>query len=186
MASPSRCKKELPMPEPIPIENAGLVLAGPFLPHLWSQLEMLTRDRVGKLLWKDRLSAVRAVRLLQLLIDGDTHAPEQSLALNRLMCGLPLEEPLPPGIEPTANELQACNALLEAIVADWTALDNTSVEGLRDTFLRRTGKLDRDPDGYRLTVQPRSFDMLLDRLPWSFSTIQQPWMPWPVITMWRE
>jgi hypothetical protein len=36
-----------------------------------------------------------------------------------------------------------------------------------------------------LKVQPRAFDMLLDRLPWGFSIIKLPWMQGVLHVEWR-
>ena len=56
-------------------------------------------------------------------------------------------------------------------------MGDASIEGLRGTFLVRPGKLFRRDSGDDvLQVEGRSFDILLDRLPWGIGTIQLPWM----------
>jgi hypothetical protein len=62
------------------------------------------------------------------------------------------------------------------MISHWSAIGNTSVQGLRQTFLQREGYLSRKEDGWHLQVPKRTFDMLLDKLPWSISTIRLPWM----------
>ena len=81
--------------------------------------------------------------------------------------------------------------LLQAVIAHWKAVGHTSVAGLRESFLQREGRLTRDktpagdPPRWRLRVQTRGFDVLLDRLPWSFQTIRLPWMQGALHVEWR-
>jgi hypothetical protein len=72
------------------------------------------------------------------------------------------------------------------VVAQSGALGNTSVEGLREAFLRREGLMRREADGWTLTVSPRAYDMLLDRLPWGFGVVKLRWMAGPIHVKWRN
>jgi hypothetical protein len=168
---------------PIYIANAGLILASPFLPQLFQSLEMLEQTEAGaKRLIPEQVS--RAVHLLQSLVDGRTSAPEPLLCLNKLLCGVPLPTPIERVIEPTPRERDLCRALLTSMIANWPIIRNTSVEGLQETFLQREGRLQQKPDGWRLVVQRKTLDVLLDRIPWSISTIIHPWMPAPIFVTW--
>jgi hypothetical protein len=71
------------------------------------------------------------------------------------------------------------------VIAHWRALGSTSVAGLRESFLQREGCLSRKDDDWRLLVETRSYDMLLDRLPWGFATIKYSWMPGAIRVDWR-
>ncbi len=71
------------------------------------------------------------------------------------------------------------------MIAHWGILGNTSVRGLRESFLQREGRLRRKDGGWQLLVQSRAFDMLLDKLPWGFSVIRHPWMESTVHVEWR-
>jgi hypothetical protein len=64
-------------------------------------------------------------------------------------------------------------------------LGQTSVAGLRESFLQREGCLSRKDDAWQLLVETRSYDMLLDRLPWGFATIKYSWMPGAIRVDWR-
>lgn len=75
--------------------------------------------------------------------------------------------------------------MLQAVISHWNALGGTSVQGLRETFLQREGRLQRDEDAWRLRVAPRPFDMLLDRLPWGYATLKLPWMKEVLHVDWR-
>ncbi|HLO95924.1 MAG TPA: contractile injection system tape measure protein, partial [Burkholderiaceae bacterium] len=68
---------------------------------------------------------------------------------------------------------------------------HTSVAGLREAFLQRQGRLAKDkpradaPPAWRLRVEKRGLDVLLDRLPWGFSTVRLPWMEGVLHVEWR-
>jgi hypothetical protein len=66
--------------------------------------------------------------------------------------------------------------LLNAVIMNWSILKNTSIDGLRTTFLQREGKLVIDGDRYKLVVQRESYDVLLQHLPWNISMVKLPWM----------
>ena len=117
-------------------------------------------------------------------MDGNTATPEPLLCLNKLLCGAVLATPVARRIEPTERELEVCQRLLKSILANWKIISTTSVEGLQETFLQREGRLERSPGGWRLTVQRKTVDVLLDQIPWSISTIFHPWIPEPISVTW--
>ncbi|MCI4176515.1 contractile injection system tape measure protein, partial [Dickeya dianthicola] len=88
-------------------------------------------------------------------------------------------------LPPDAAARDTLDALLAAILQHWNALGHTSVDGLRQTFLQREGTLWRQADSWKLEVVAGPFDMLLDRLPWRYSTIKYPWMDRPLHVVWR-
>ncbi len=170
--------------EPLYVDNAGLVLAGAFLPHLFKMLDLLGEDAAGKVRLRDVETASRAVHLLQYLIHGCTASPEPALALNKILCGLPLESPVALEIAPTEWEREVCDTLLRSLLANWTIVQNTSVAGLQETFLQREGRLERTSEGWKLRVQRKTVDVLVDEVPWSLSMIFHRWMPQPLQVAW--
>lgn len=153
------------------IVNAGLVIATTYIPQLFTHLGLTRDDR-----FVDAAAVGRAVRLLQYVVDGRTDTSEPQLVLNKLLCGVDLAAPLSPEIDVTPYETAEIDSLLRAIVTHWRIIGKISVAGLRKSFLQRDGLLTVEEGGWRLRIVPRSYDMLLDRLPWSFATIQLPWM----------
>src|SRR5690606_37045459 len=97
------------------------------------------------------------------------------LPLNKILCGLTPEHFVDVTNVPSATVKQEALAMLEAVVGHWKALKNTRVDGLRETFLRRTGNLQRNADGWTLQVEAKSLDILLNRLPWGISVVKLPW-----------
>jgi hypothetical protein len=63
-------------------------------------------------------------------------------------------------------------------------LKNTSVNGLRETFLKRDGILSRQENNWRLQVEQKTLDVLLDSIPWGFSTISLPWNGYLIFVEW--
>lgn len=70
------------------------------------------------------------------------------------------------------------------MIAHWPALRNTSVDGLRSAWLQREGRIEPGEDFLRLTVQRRSYDVMLQTLPWSVRLIGHRWMPHLIDVTW--
>ena len=166
--------------EGLPLPNAGLVLAGPYLPRLFSMLG-LTVD--GE--FSDLGKARRAAYLLQFLVFGHTEAPEYQLLLNKILCGIGTAIPLGLPVELSDHEKQTAEQLLQGMIQNWSIIGKTSIQGLRETFLQRQGWLSQVDDTWQLNVQPGTFDMLLYKLPWGFSVLKYRWMDKPLHVEWR-
>ncbi len=154
------------------IHNAGLVLLWPYLGRFFASLELTSAHG-----FIDMDAAERAVHLLQYLAWNSTESAEPHLLLNKILCGLPPETPVPRGALLTETEKLACAELLAAVIAHWHALKSTSVSGLRTTFLQRFGLLSQAQGRWHLRVERQAFDLLLDRLPWGIAAIKLSWMP---------
>lgn len=91
-----------PAPDPaegIPVRNAGLVLLWPFLGRLFSRLQLTD----GKNFLGDR-ELSRAIRLTEYLVTGRTDMEEHQLALNKVLCGAPLDFEVPAELDITPEE----------------------------------------------------------------------------------
>lgn len=151
------------------INNAGLVLLHPFLLRFFETLGISKEEEI--------LLPERALSLLYYLTTGQTKIPEYELVLPKILCEFPLLMPVPADFKITENETNEASALLEAVIKHWEVLRNTTPDGLRGTFLLRPGKLTRKEDGdWLLQVESRTFDVLLEHLPWGISMIKLPWM----------
>jgi len=166
--------------EEIYIANAGLMLVSPYLPKLFEMLK-LTED--SKFI--DEEMAERAIHLLQYVVNERCDSPEFLLVLNKLLCGVVSKIPIAREIVPLPHEIEAIEGMLKGIIANWSALGSTSVAGLRESFLQRAGRLQLKNDNWYLKVEPKAFDMLLDRLPWSIAIIKYSWMKRPIYVEWR-
>jgi hypothetical protein len=162
------------------VANAGMVLAAPYLPHLFGMLELTDAAK-----FKNASAAERAAHLSQFAVNARCDMPEFQLTLNKLLCGIALETPIVREIQPLASETQAVEGMLRAMIQHWSIIGNTSIEGLRESFLQRNGILRWREDGWRLKVETKAIDVLVDRLPWSIAIIKSPWMALPIHVEWR-
>lgn len=164
----------------LPVVQAGLVLLAPFLPRLFAALDIQLSPEPGR-----RRGVEVAPLLLHGLATGSYSAAEPELTLPKILCGLPLDEPVvchqvfPASVQTESEEL------LRAVIQHWSALKQTSPGGFRDSFLRRAGILRDTGPQWQLRVEHRAWDVLLDRVPWTFRTIRQPWMLRPLMVEWE-
>lgn len=169
----------------IEVHNAGLVLFTPWFLQLFRRLGLY--DEEGKRFMGPE-AQVRAVFVLQALADGPEERgyEEHELFLNRLLAGLSREEALPASLVLTEQEQGMVYSLTENLRANWPGMKNTSLEGMRQSFLQREGILEERAKEWTLTVNPSGIDILLDNLPWGYSRVKLPWMEKMLRVEWRS
>jgi hypothetical protein len=112
---------------------------------------------------------------------------EFEFSLIKVLLGLRPEDPLPAADGCLgATEREEGAALLSAAIEHWSALRNTSIDGLRTAFLQRRGFLRPVDGGWSLHPENKSFDLLLDALPWGIGIVKLPWMPVTIFTEWAS
>jgi hypothetical protein len=161
------------------ITNAGLVLLHPFLPALFTNLMLVEKNT-----WIDETSKQKAVLSMEFLVTGMDETEEYDLALNKILCGIEIDEVVPTTILPDEFSKTECDVLLMELIKHWEVLKNTSIAGLREGFLQRHGKLSRVDDGWLLQVEQKAIDVLLNHLPWGFGIIKLPWMNEMLVVEW--
>lgn len=156
------------------ITNAGLVLAYPFIAPLWQSMGFL--DDTQQLFPTAKGKA--ATSLHYLVYESPILTDESELPLNKVLAGIQPTTFVDPSLfEPTAQVHHELETLLKALIDHWGVLRNTTVAGLRETFLQRAGKLTwQQPTGWLLQVDSSGVDVLLAHLPWSIGIIKLPWM----------
>ena len=175
---------EVPVGETFHVANAGLVLLNPFLPRFFQMLGVLEDGPDGRPRMAGVDAASRAVHLLQHIAELRCDRPEPELLLNKLLCGLAPETPVAASIVPTDAECSACDQVVRAVIANWQIIRGTSPQGLRETFLNREGKLVMTEAGWKLLVQRKTVDVLVDQVGWSLSMVFHRWMPQPLHVTW--
>ena len=165
--------------EEISIGNAGLVILWPFLTGFFTHLGLLDERN-----FKDLAARQRAVGLLQVLASGQASFPEYLLPLNKLLCGLALPYPFDFGLPLRKPESSECKKLLKAVIAQVPLLNNMSLDGFRGSFLLRPGLLSTRDGRWLLRVERQTFDIVLDRFPWSWQWVRLPWMETPLQVEW--
>lgn len=158
--------------EGIYISNAGLVLIHPFLDSLFTELGFLDPKKQ----FYSENAALRATINLQYLQTGDNDYREWESALCKILCGLPVATVLPSDIVLTDSEKSECDEMLKVILEYWDALRSTDINVLRANFFNRDGKLMAREDHWLLHVERTGIDILLEKLPWGYSTIKLPWL----------
>lgn len=158
------------------ISNAGLVIVAPFLPRFFKNTGIAENDKLN--------SVDLAIALLQWMTTGKDGYAEFDVVLPKILCGIEPEDsvavidPLPDVFKQEAGDL------LQSVITHWAILKNTSVEGLRESFLQRNGKVSFVNDRWLLQVEQKGYDMLLQHLPWTISMIKLPWMKHLLLTEW--
>jgi hypothetical protein len=165
--------------EALYVEAAGLILLHPFLAELFSSTG-LWKDKQ----WTSEAAPFRAVRLMAYLTYGSSEVPEYRLLFHKILAGLDAATPLPAEAPLLPEEIATCTELLDAVLSHWTALRNTTADGLREGFLVRNGKLEQTPKGIKLDMERLAQDVLLARLPWGCSTVKLPWLEPLLLVNW--
>ena len=180
--NPVETKSEAPFPETeiFMINNAGLVILHPFLFAYFSRLGMVE----GKAFKNDALQR-RAVHLLQYVTGSTDQVTENELLLNKILVGLPPEEPVDESIILTEAEKEMSEQLLKVVTQQWDKLKNTSLGVLQTTFLQHKGSISVKEGNWNLQVEAGPYDMLLQTLPWGIGLIKLPWMNTMLYVLWE-
>ena len=161
------------------IDNAGLAILWPYLPALVSNLGLADE---GRFIGED--AAERTVLLLQHLVEPGADITEAALSLNKLLCGLELNRPVPVEFSPSEREESECEALLGAVRQHWAVLKNLSAERIRSDFLQRRGIIRPCADNWRLRVENQAQDILMQKIPWPTGVVKLPWMQFALLVHW--
>ena len=167
---------EAELQEGIFIDNAGAVIFAAFIPTLFEKLGLIENGQI--------VNPDLAALIIQYCVSGQTQIEEYELVLPKILCGLDIDFPVNTNIEITEIHMTEVNSMLQSLIDYWSALKDTSVEGLRESFLVRNGKLSLIENEWLLVVEQKAFDILLDQIPWSFSLIKFPWMESLLKTEW--
>ena len=125
-----------------------------------------------------------AVQSLHYLATGNENEFEGNLIFEKFMCGVPLKTPVQKQSQLTEQIKNEANELLTEVVRNWPALKNTSADGLRQMFIQRDGKLFQEEAKYRLIVERKAQDLLLESLSWNIAVIKLPWISNILFTEW--
>jgi len=164
-------EKREPSTTEIIITNAGLVIFWPFLQQLFKDFYLLEGNG-----FLSDFHHEKAVLLTQFLVTGELETAEFQLPLNKIIVGWPIEKPIVKAINLDENEKVIVEIFLKEIIKNWPSLKNTSIAGLRETFLQRNGILRSAHEKWSLKIERKTVDILRDSLPWPISIIKLPWM----------
>ncbi|MEX2593628.1 MAG: contractile injection system tape measure protein [Anditalea sp.] len=166
--------------EAIYIHNAGLVLLHPFLPAFFAEAGLLSKKHI----FLSGEAQQKAAVLLYYMQSGEAQYKEWEMPFNKILCGFDHREVLAEGIVITDTDKQNCEQLLRAVVNHWEALKGASIQALQNTFLLHEGKISWKECFWLIQVERSGADILLDKLPWGYSTIKFPWLENIIHTEW--
>ena len=164
-------EQSVQLPDRIYVSNAGVVLLHPFLGTLFTGLGLMDDDA-----FIDLEATYKAIHLIHFMANENEKPSEHELAINKLLCGLDIETPIPKELRLSRTEREECEHLLVMVIQRWKALKKTSVSSLRSAFLSREGILIKEAGGWRILIEPKAYDVLLDKIPWPRSIIKLPWV----------
>ena len=164
------------------IMDSGLVLLAPYLPALFERTGCIEKG-----VFANEESQRKALAVLKYAAYGNYAEPPKDAALMNLLCNLPVSPVLYVDELPKVsdNEKELIDSLLNAVIANWKAVGHMSPDGLRGTYFVRNGTLETAGASDMLTVETKTFDILLDKLPWGYSMIKHSWMKKVLNVKWR-
>ena len=129
----------------------------------------------------------KALAVLTYAAFGNYAEPPKDAAVMNLLCNLPVTPVLYADELPKVSdsEKELVDSLLQAVVANWKAVGHMSPDGLRGTYFVRNGTVETSGMTDMLTVETKTYDILLDKLPWGYSMIKHPWMKKVLNVKWR-
>lgn len=160
------------------VNNAGLVILNSYLPMLFDRLGTTTNRQ-----FVSPAHQSRSVACLQYLVTGDTVTAAEPLPLNNILCGLSPAT----GVtvtQVTQQEKETMEGLIRAAIGYWAAIGDSTPGGFRGNWMVRQGMISGYDDKWQLSVEKRSYDVLLHQSPFSFSIIKYPWMGKPLVVVW--
>ena len=166
-------------PEEHTTHSAGIILIWPYISLLFDRMELTENGE-----FPDAKAQARAVRVLHFIATREDQPEEETLILEKVLCGLPLATPTE-APEFRKEDLMLIESLYEGVIQNWSTMQGTSADAFQQTFLQRQGQVLQNGEQFRLRVEQGPFDMLLDTLPWNLSQVNLRWMPAPLFVEWR-
>lgn len=184
MAERKQVLADAPTPQDVHwvVDDAGLILLHPFLPVLFERLGYLDEER--KFVGLE--SQEKAVHLLRWMAGLEAPHRDYQLALEKMLCGLPLAYPVEAFFELSDEEMNEGRQVLESVCQNWPPLKGTSVEGLQQSFMRRTAVVTYEDNTWIVRVEGLTIDILLDDLPWEISLLLLPWKKELIMVEWQR
>ena len=161
------------------LQNVGLIIFHPFLKQFFRTIDIL--DEKGKIK-KESISI--AVQSLHYLATENIEFFEGDLIFEKFLCGIPITMPVErENLLSEKIEYESKQLLIE-VINQWAALRSSSPQDLREMFIRRNGKLNREGSNYRLIMERKAQDVLLEKLNWNISLVKTPWVKELIFVDW--
>ena len=164
------------------VADSGIILLSPYIPVLFERTGCLEK---GKFLTDE--AKFKAISVLNFAAFGSFSEPPRNAAVMNILSERPAspvynKEELP---QISDSEKDIIEGLLKAVIANWKAVGHMSPDGLRASYFIRPGKIKVSENDCTLIIENKTFDILLDKLPWGYSVIKLPWMKKTLNVKWR-
>ncbi|CAM1345295.1 contractile injection system tape measure protein [Tenacibaculum amylolyticum] len=159
------------------IRNAGLILIHPYLKQFFKACDFLDEDDTI-------IDPELAAHVLHYIATKKEQQIESNLVFEKFLCNIPIDHPIERDIELTDEIKAKAEELVAAVTRNWEVLKDSSPDLIRNEFIQRSGKLDLTEDNPKLTVERKTQDILLDKLPWNISLCRLPWIEHLIFTDW--
>jgi len=125
--------------------------------------------------FKTHKERIKGALLIHYLASGKEDISLDEMEFPMLICNFPANLSLDPSQKLSQEDKKESNHVLQIAIEHWKALKTTSPNGLRSGFLMRNGILEKEKNDWKILVEKKSIDVLLDQLPWSLDMIKLPW-----------
>lgn len=122
--------------EPIPVNNAGILLINQFFPLLFKRMELLDGLKFSTIEGQKE-----AVQVLQYVATENRCITDAELPLNKVLCNLSLETSVNESIELPYRHKEIVYEMLRSAILGWKDVEHQSVEDFRKTFFFRDAML---------------------------------------------
>ncbi|WP_457934153.1 hypothetical protein LOS73_19070 [Pseudoalteromonas sp. SCSIO 43210] len=154
--------------EPVTFD-VGLVILWPFLPTLFTRLELMDEGE-----FKNDDTQMQAHAVLCYIANIDPLI-EVSLTVNALL-GLPLDTQIEEPIELNEQTIMAIDHMLHALVNRWEVLKRMPTIEFSKMFITREGTVEQTESGCHIRVVTMPQDVLMSKLPWGLGMVTLPWL----------
>jgi len=175
---PGADTKTFSQSESIYINSSGIIILAKFLPEFFSNISLVKDDD-----FISEEAAQKGALFLRYLTDGSLETPEHLLALCKIICGIPLTQPIEKKLRMTTKEKEAGEFILEKTMRIFPRLKDFTMDEFREVFLQREGSLSVRDHAWLLRVKSEGRDVLLGG-GWCDGVVQLPWMRDPVFVEW--
>lgn len=159
------------------VQNAGLIILHPFLKEMLKSCHLIDDNNI-------LLNKELAAHILHYAATKKENDYEHLMLFEKFLCGIPLQQSIQRAIKIEDKHKQQVEEMLDSAVYHWSALKNTSTDILRSEFLQREGKLDWSETNPKLSIERKTQDLLLEKIPWNISIVKIPWIQKLIYTQW--
>ncbi len=149
--------------------HCGLLLLHPFLATFLKRCELISDS--GKLTDK-----ALVVQLLYYTATGQDKPYEHQTVFEKFLADYPIGIPLDRTNALPEHLKEKADNLIVAVLEHLPQLKSSSVALFRHEFLTRSGKLMLNTNHNKVIIARKSFDILLNSMPWNMSLIKLPWL----------